>query len=612
MSPRKSFSKAAINVHNQQLTEIKRLEALVEVVKENKMYTLVPFLSLMLNLDGHPYSLHNHFPFEAVFQTYMPNKLIIKSGRQCSKSTSIAAHGILLAAMGPGKAKRFHTLYVTPLFEQIRRFSNNYVRPLILDSPVRPLLLGISSENSVLQRTFRNGSIMHFSYAGLTADRTRGIKADRCAFDEVQDMDPDHFDIIEECMSHSEWGITQYTGTPKTRDNTIEVKWEQSSQAEWIIICPACKADNIPSMDWHIDKMIGPWREDISEERPGVICHKCSRPISPRIGRWCHRYPDRKYLFAGYHIPQIIMPIHYSKPEKWAMLLNKREITSPATFYNEILGESYDVATKLLTKTELEVAACLNENVEDIAVQNMNRYTQRVLGVDWGGGGAKGVSFTVMAVLGFRTDGKIDVIYGYKSLTPHDHIAEAKECKRLFYKFGCSVLAHDYTGAGSIRETVLVHTGMPVERIMPVQYVRAASHNILAFVPANDQHPRSHYRVDKARSLQTTCYAIKLGHVKLFKYDYKSPEQPGLIHDFLALIEDKVPTAHGSDIYTIQRNPLLSDDFAQAVNIGCCALWHMNGAWPDFSSIGRNWAINQQSADAIDPGQGNFWGTSQA
>ena len=29
---------------------------------------------------------------------------------------------------------------------------------------------------------------------------------------------------------------------------------------------------------------------------------------------------------------------------------------------------------------------------------------------------------------------------------------------------------------------------------------------------------------------------------------------------------------------------MLTDDFAQAVNIGCAALWHANDCWPDFAA----------------------------
>lgn len=589
------------------LNDQQRLDLFCRFISSGKLYTLVPILPLLLNLDESPYSLVDHFPFEGLFETAMPRKTVVLTGRQVSKSTSIAAHGVVLAAA----RRRFQTLYVTPLFEQIRRFSSNYVRPFIEESPIRPMLIGVGTEKSVLQRSFKNKSIMHFSYASLTADRARGIKADRCAFDEVQDLDPDHIPIIEESMSHSSYGISQYTGTPKTRDNTIEVKWEQSSMAEWVIKCSACKKYNIPSLDHDLDKMIGPWHEDIGEfkngKRPGTICAKCGKAVDPRTGRWVHRHAERRQLFAGYHIPQIIMPIHYSNPEKWSVLLSKRNLMGAATFYNEVLGESCDIATKLVTKTELERAGSLNKNTEEEAVKKLGHYQHRVLAVDWGGGGEEGVSYTAVAVMGFRLDGHIDVIYGKKLPNPQDHVGEARECRRLFSRFHCQLLAHDYTGAGNLRETVMVQTGMAQERLMPISYVRTASHNVLTYKPATDQHPRSYWQVDKARSLQLTCYSIKLGMLKFFEYDYKSPEQPGLLHDFLALVENKVPTSHGSDIYTIQRNPLLSDDFAQAVNIGCCALWHMHNAWPNFGSIEQKWKMDIDAEKAMGPIEGNPW-----
>jgi hypothetical protein len=38
-------------------------------------------------------------------------------------------------------------------------------------------------------------------------------------------------------------------------------------------------------------------------------------------------------------------------------------------------------------------------------------------------------------------------------------------------------------------------------------------------------------------------------------------------------------------VYTIIRDPSMRDDFAQAVNIGCCTLWHMSDRWPDIAAV---------------------------
>jgi hypothetical protein len=283
------------------------------------------------------------------------------------------------------------------------------------------------------------------------------------------------------------------------------------------------------------------------------------------------------------------MPLHCCRPDKWAELLAKRETTAPHIFYNEVLGESVDVGQKIVSETELRNASILdwenNENNPDPKImENLRHYRQRILAVDWGGGGEAGVSFTSIAVLGLRPgDNKIDVLWGKRLKTPNDHMREAREVIHWVRQFGVDIIAHDYTGAGIVRETILVQAGFPAERIMPVQYVRAASRNLITSVAPTPLHQRQHYRLDKTRSLLYTCQAIKLGLLRFFKYDYKDQDNPGLIADFLALVEEKTESRLAGDIYTITRNPMFSDDFAQAVNIGASAMWHSNNIWPDFA-----------------------------
>ena len=181
------------------------------------MHTLEPLLPLCLSLNGEPFDLEDHFPFSPLYRTRMPSQLVVVSGRQVSKSTSLAAHGVVMSNAVPF----LKTLYITPLYEQIRRFSNNYVSSFINQSPVKALWTGSSTKNSVLSKTFRNNSSMTFSFTGTDCDRIRGLAVDVLSLDETQDLDSDHFPIIRETMSHSKWGLTKFTGTPKTLDNTI-------------------------------------------------------------------------------------------------------------------------------------------------------------------------------------------------------------------------------------------------------------------------------------------------------------------------------------------------------------------------------------------------------
>ncbi len=579
---------------------ISRLKMAQHIMKKSGNTTLKPILPMLLSIRGKPYHLHDHFVFSPFFRTRMPRVTLLKTGRQVSKSTSLASQGVLFSNCIP----YFSTLYITPLFEMIRRFSQNYVAPFIETSPVGSLFSGQSTTNNVLQRSFKNRSQMIFSFAYLDAERTRGISADKNVIDEVQDMDISFLPIIHETISASrDWGLIQYAGTPKTLDNTIERLWTDSSMAEWMIKChrPGCGHWNIPSLEYDLLKMIGPSHDKISEDHPGVVCAKCGKPINPRpfsqggTGRWVHRHPGKRWSFAGYHVPQIVMPMHYADPEKWQKLVDKmngKGNTPLHVFYNEVCGESWDSGSKLVTVTDLKKAACLpwKRELED-AQKNCDGYVHTFCSVDWGGGGvSRGKSdmalqsYTSIAVCGLTPNGRVDIIYGIRSMNPHDHVREAKLILGIMSTFRCSHLVHDYTGAGTVRETLLVQAGLPINRILPIAYTGPAKGGIIIYKPATATHPRAHYTMDRNRAINYCCQFIKSNVIRFFEYDYKGSEDVGLLHDFLNLIEDKSGSGSGRDSYKILRDPAGPDDFAQAVTMGTMMLFQMRGRWPDLAA----------------------------
>jgi hypothetical protein len=573
----------------------RRLLVAKHVLESSGMHSLRPVLPAVLLLKGKPFVLDDHFPFEPFFRVRMPTRTLLKTGRQVAKSTSLAAQGVLFSNCIP----YFSTLYVTPLYEMIRRFSQGYVRPFIETSPIRKQFSGSSTMNSVLQRSFKNHSQMYFSFAFLNAERTRGISCDKTAYDEIQNMDPAFIPIIRETMSASPWKIEQYAGTPLTCENTIEQLWQDSSQAEWVIKCrhAGCGHWNVPSMAYDLVKMIGPYRSDISPDNPGVICGKCAKPLNPRYGRWYHQFKDKRWDFAGYHIPQILMPMHYGNTKAWGALVAKfqgRNNTRVNVFFNEVLGESYDSGSKLVTVADLKAAAVLPwENKVEEAEKHLGRYVFKVLAADWGGGGARGpngkemISFTCLAALGMLPDGKIECFWGMRSLTPHDHVREAKLCLGAIRRFGLSHLVHDYSGAGALRETVINQAGFPYDRLVAIMLGRTAGKDILIEHPPDDLNPRFYYYLDKPWSLSLTCHHLKYGMLRFFQYDYKSADDRGLLHDFLSLVEVKTDTRLGGDFFSVIRDPNFPDDFAQAVNLGCVALWKLSGKWPNTAEAAQ-------------------------
>ena len=561
-----------------------RLSAFRYLLKQNYFASYECLLPALLRLDGKPYTLKDHFPFETLFKREIPRRRLLLAGRQVSKSTSLSSSGVLMC----GTIPHFKMLYVAPLYEQIRRFSANYVRPLIETSPIKSLWSDTSTVNNVLQRSFRNGSMMHFSYAADSADRIRGLSVKAMDIDEVQDMDAAVLPVIRETMSAAvDWGIELYSGTPKSFENLSAALHLKSSQAEWFIPCrtPGCGHWNIPALEYDAEKMLGPYHSDISEKIPGTVCAKCAKPIFPRDGHWVHKFPDRALTFPGYHLPQIIFPYHYAYPHKWAEVVAKSQggLMTPAyRFWNEVMGTAYDTSTKLVSFQDLVAASVLPKRDMVEAAMCLRDYMFRVLAIDWGGGGIDEVSFTTIAVLGWDGE-KIDVLWGKRLMTPNDHLREAAEVREIMNVFQPHLLVHDYTGAGNLRETVLVQSGVPIDRVMPICYGRTAASAICKHVPATPQHPRNRYQVDKARSLQLTAAAIKMHKIRFYKDDMQTTEPPALIRDFLALVEEKLDTKRAGDVYMIYRNPMLSDDFAQAVNMGCIGIWHTQGVWPQFA-----------------------------
>lgn len=554
-----------------------------------KLPTVEPLLPILLNLKGKPFTLDGQFHFGPLFRTRRPKRTVLMVARQIGKSTFIGADTVTLAGMIP----HFSTLCIAPFYEQIRRFSTLVVRPFVLESPMRDLWLGTNIESSVLQRTFRNGSKIMFSFASIDAGRVRGLSVNRCCVDEVDDVDNALLPIILETMSADTiWGAEMYGGTPKSTDGTQSALWSESSQAEWWLPCQHCTTDghrtwNIPSMDYHILKMIGPLRDDISAESPGLICYKCEKPLYPRLGHWEHRYPEKRWEFAGYHVAQPIVPLHYAHVSKWADLLRKQRTRSAAVFANEVLAEPLDAGQRLLTQRDLMAACDLPwendpDNPSPALMARLSQYRTRVLAIDWGGGGENGVSYTVFALLGFTPEGKIEVGWG-KMMLGIDHINEAKEAAKWFTYFNCHVCAHDYTGAGTVRETLLKQAGLPVQKDMPIQYVSSGSQDLLVPVQPTERHHRAHWRVDKTRSLHYTITAIRTGLLKFFKYDKIDKESPGLVDHFMRLVEHRSALELGGQYYSIRSNTAGPDDFAQAVNIGCVTTWHINDIMPNFA-----------------------------
>jgi hypothetical protein len=610
---------------NTEVTEINYVEVVTNIfdtLSSQGLYSYHELLPLLFNLRGQPLTLKNHFQMRPIFARCLPENVTYKTGRQISKSLTNAAHSVFMSAALP----YYNILHVTPLFEMIRKFSSNYVGPLIDESPLRGLFTTPRSNKSVLQRSLRNGSNLFFTFAFNDCTRVRGNTANALKYDEYQNFDRSFEAIINQTVAAANAGLDlsdekavseanvpsiMRFGTPLTLENGLEQSWLESSQGEWSIKCRQCGLINIPSLEYHLEAMLGPkTRKDIiSVTNPGLVCSRCARPLYTREGRWWHKYHERRATHLGYHIPQCIMPFHCEDPSNWTKLQQSRfnrNRMSEAEFYNEVCGESYDHGSKLISVTDLKNAAILpskHDTQAHIANCFSGRYRDWGIGCDWGGGGISGISKTAFAFGGLTLDGIVEIFSGWRSQTPNDFNLEAHRTTQLMATYGARFLAMDFLGNGRLRRDKLIDHGMPIQQIIPIDYARIGKGAMVRTVPYNaKQQIPEHLQVNKTRSLATLAELIKSGRVRLFEYDYKNTEDPGLLHDFTSLAEDRTDHRQVGTIYTIIHvSQIGPDDFADAVNYLVCALFHRAGWWPDVGSIIFRYDLTDDQQAVIAP-----------
>lgn len=500
-------------------------------------------------LDGKQFSFDGWEFYKPIYDGGWPQTLM-KCGRQVAKTTTSCNQMICDSVA----IDFFKTLFVSPTQTQTARFSHSRLQKTINHSPdIRKHFTTPGAPMNVGMKYFSNGSEIHLSYATDDPDRTRGVSADRIAWDEIQDIVfSSVVPVVNEVISESDYGWISYAGTPKSMENTIEYLWQQSTQDEWLMKCEGCNKYNFVVSDAHIGKS-------------GIICLKCGKKLNPRKGVWYSLNPGA--YVKGFHIPQLIMPSNNESQERWNRILHKYETYPSAQFKNEVLGVSDAVGTRMVSLEDLE-NLCKPYVITwkpDPAI--FKHVVKTAAGVDWSGGGSdKFSSRTAIHIWGLLPDGRFKTLF-YKAYPVANPVSDVRDIIALCNEYGVDLVVGD-AGGGAVANAMLAE-GLGVHKVAQAQYGSNSS-----FMKWNNV---DRYIVDRTAAIDAMMMAYKRGEVVFAQ----RTQMKDAINDILSEYEEVTQNGKGKRQWN--HFPAVPDDCLHAQIFGKLAMYILTGRTPFYN-----------------------------
>ncbi len=390
-------------------------------------------------------------------------------------------------------------------------------------------------------------------------------------------------------------GWKWYTGTPLSMGNLLQQLWEESSQGVETVKCEHCGRRNYGCVEMHLLKMIG---------KETCVCYHCGKPLNVLQKVFIPRFPDREEYFIGRHVSQVMHPMHAMIPAQWKELRRNMEKYTTAQFYNEVLGESFDSADRMIDLPTLQKACCLGPNTLQEALKKRAELTIAGIGVDWTGGGDS-KSFTKIVLGGIpKKSSNLYVLYMLQLPKSLPVQAQIPEIIKLVEKFKPDLLAHDYTGHGWLFETLGLSLSLDKSLIWPFEYGFSPNREVVYSNPAKSGL-RSSLHLDHTRSLFALYTMIKAGRVLFPDWNQQrnpdSNERP--VDDFLHMFAESRPGLRAGEVLYVKKDSGHSDDFVHATNFLASACWYMAGSYPSVPSStlkGARLQLTEEEASQID------------
>ena len=453
------------------------------------------FCARFVYLDGAPIRFTGRDYLRAIYAS-TARTLVLRCSRQVEKSTFLA-NSILFEVCARPRTK---ILFVSPREEQARTFSSTRLMASLAQSSVilHRLLGRVARRPPLFDMEFRNGSRVHVRAAFHNADACRGLSADLLLIDEFQDVAHGVLPVLQETLSHSPYGRTILTGTPKSIENHLEQVFRQSKAHEWLTPCNNCEHQVL--LDEHC---LG---------THGTICSKCRTPINVMTGRWVARNPHANS--DGYSINHLQVPwIDFHE------VLDRQRTYDVCRFKNEVLGLSTTAGEQVVTRAELE--ACCGEYSMATSLESVPRdgRSRLIAGIDWGAGGA---ARTVLTIGFMRSDYAFQVCRWERFAGTEDPSFVVREVAQRCADFGVALIAADGGGSGHVLNRLLLDRLGRGEGLYAILYSES------------DQKPRRDGILTKWTVDRTSSMGVLFTRIKKRQMIFPRSEESGTFLDEFA------------------------------------------------------------------------------
>ena len=484
-----------------------------------------------------------HRPFEEIYD-WPKTRFLLKTGRQVGKSTYLSGYSLTKSMRSPHS----RTFYASTSERQAREFAKVKLNEILYRSPVMKASLLNKKQgevnDSILEKQFSNGSGIIVSFMKDDADRTRGYSADTLMLDEVQDMLPEQLLVVEEILSASLNPERFYTGTPKTIDNHIEHKWQQSSMHEAFFRCVSCSKLN--SIGYRSIGLKGP------------ICTKCGGRLDMSDCLWASTRDksEKEPVYTGARVPQPALGLHTMYEEKWKDILIKYD-GDPTIFYNEVLGISHSSGTRTITEDNI-IECCTGPRKTERPNEDIFRmYSHIFMGIDWSGDGESLVSRNALVIFGLRNgDASMKPRIIFSKIFPREsYMKTMDEIVLLANVFKVRMIGAD-AGGGALNNSFLADK-LGANRIQPFRYGSFE-------YPVKASKDQRTLNLDKTTAIDDTMKLILTQGVEFPAYESFREEASHILAEY------EVETASGKKIWT--NGKVKPDDILHAFVFGYTAM----------------------------------------